>query len=147
MGKSRLHNAKKVLSNCLTGLSAENKKKAKDIINLYKDDVISNYRTAENLLNKLRSRGKGQEKLTEKLTELKKTNILSSIVRRGVKDPKSATYLYINTNERVFTSIYDNKGSSAHNDLCDTMLKETKTMLKNKKSMKLNIIINMDTRI
>ena len=71
MGKSRIHNAK-VLSTYVMGLSAENKKKAKDTIQLYKDDVISNYRTAENLLNKLTSRGKGQEKLTEKLTKLKK---------------------------------------------------------------------------
>ena len=92
MGKSRTHNAK-VLSNYLTGLSAENKKKANDIIQLYKDDIVGNYSAAENLLNKLSSRGKGQDKLTEKIINLKKTNIISSIVRRGVKDPRSATYI------------------------------------------------------
>ena len=121
MGKSRIHNAK-VLSNYLTGLSAENKKKANDIINLYKDDIIGNYRTAENLLNKLSSRGKGQEKLTEKLTKIKKTSIISSIVRRGVKDPKSSTYLYLNTNERVFKNMYNNKGHSTHQDIYPTIL-------------------------
>ena len=57
-------------------------------------------------MNKLTSRGKGQEKLTEKLTKSKKTNIMSSIVRRGVKDPKSSTYLYLNANERIYKSMY-----------------------------------------
>ena len=135
MGKSRIHNAK-VLSTYMMGLSAENKKKAKDIIQLYKDDVISNYRTAENLLNKLTSRGKGQEKLTEKLTKLKKITIISSIVRRGVKDPKSSTYLYLNTNERQFIEIYNNPMSETHQDIYPTVISETKQMLKNKKSMK-----------
>jgi hypothetical protein len=128
MGKSRLHNAK-VLLNYLTGLSAENKKKANDIIKLYKDEVITNYKSAENYILKLTSRGKGQENITEKLTKLKKTNIISSIVRRGVKDPKSSTYLYLNTQERVFKNMYNNKGHSTHQDLYPTILNETKTVL------------------
>ena len=131
MGKSRINNAK-VLKNYLVGLSTENKKKANDIINLYKDNIVGNYKTAENMILKLSSRGKGQEKVNEKLTKLKKVNIISSIVRRGVKDPKSSTFIYLNTDVRVFTEIFQNKGSKTHQDIYDTVLEEIKKMLKNK---------------
>ena len=67
MGKSRVNKAKE-LSTYLVGLSTENKKKANDIINLYKDDILSNYRTAENMILKLISRGKGQAKVNDKIT-------------------------------------------------------------------------------
>ena len=107
MGKLRNANAK-ILANQLVGLSSENKKKGNDIINLYKDDVIGNYRTAENLISKLTARGKGQQKLNDKLAAIKKVNIISSIVRRDVKAPDSSTYLYLNTKERIPKDIYNN---------------------------------------
>ena len=100
------------------------------------------YRTAENMILKLSSRGKGQAKVNDKITKLKKVNIISSIVRRGVKDPKSSTYIYLNTDVVVFSQLYKNNGSQTHQDLYDVILKEIKQMLNNKKSMKLNIIIN-----
>ena len=131
MGKSRVNKAKE-LSTYLVGLSTENKKKANDIINLYKDDILSNYRTAENMILKLSSRGKGQAKVNDKITKLKKVNIISSIVRRGVKDPKSSTYLYLNTDQNVFKELYINKADTTRQDIYDTVLKETKTMLKKK---------------
>jgi hypothetical protein len=71
--------------------------------NLYKDDILSNYRTAENMILKLSSRGKGQAKVNDKIKKLKKVNIISSIVRRGVKDPKVInSYLYLNTDAKRY---------------------------------------------
>ena len=140
MGKLRNANAK-ILANQLVGLSSENKKKGNDIINLYKDDVIGNYRTAENLISKLTARGKGQQKLNDKLAAIKKVNIISSIVRRDVKAPDSSTYLYLNTKERIFKDIYNNPTSDTHQDLFPTVFEETKKMLKNKKLMKSNLVL------
>ena len=73
----------------MIGLSSENKKKAKDIINLYKDNIIGTYRQAENLISKLSSRGQGQQKLADKVKEVKKSKIISSIVRRSFDKPLS----------------------------------------------------------
>ena len=59
MGTNSVHNTK-VLENYKIGLSSENKKQANNIINLYKDGIINNYKQAQNFLNKLSSRGTGQ---------------------------------------------------------------------------------------
>ena len=101
MGKNREHNAK-VLLNSMVGLSSENKKKAKDIINMYKDNIIGTYRQAENLISKLSSRGKGQQKVKEKVKEIKSSKIISSIIRRNVDKPLSFTTLVLNARERQF---------------------------------------------
>ena len=71
MGKNRERNAK-VLENYKIVLSSENKRKANNIINMYKDGIINTYRQAENLMNKPSSRGKGQQKLADKVKEIKK---------------------------------------------------------------------------
>ena len=69
MGKNREHNTK-VLENYKIGLSAENKRQANNIINMYKDNIINNYKQAQNLLNKLSSRGTGQQKSAEKTKQI-----------------------------------------------------------------------------
>ena len=77
MGKNREHNAK-VLENYRIDLSSENKRKANNIINMYKDGIINTYRQAENLINKLSSRGEGQQKAAEKTKQIKASKIISS---------------------------------------------------------------------
>ena len=129
MGKNREHNAK-VLLNSMVGLSTENKKKAKDIINLYKDNIVGTYRQAQNLINKLSSRGKGQQKLAETVKRIRKVKIITNIFGKFVNEPKSITTMMLNTNERNFDEIYVNSGSEAHQDIYPTVLDEVKKMLK-----------------
>ena len=143
MGKLR-DNKAKALSGWLVGLSTDKLKQAKDIINLYKTNIIGNYRTAENLLNKVNARGKGQEKLADKLVKLKKVNIISSIMRFYVKTPKSTTSLHLNTDEREFKQIYNNPTSKTHQDIYPAVLKEATQMLRSKKSMKLTITVHYE---
>jgi Flp pilus assembly CpaE family ATPase len=50
--------------------------KANDIINLYKDNIVGTYRQAQNLINKLSSRGKGQQKLEKTVKQIKKSKHL-----------------------------------------------------------------------
>jgi len=143
MGRNGEHNAK-VLLNSMVGLSTENKKKAKDIINLYKDNIIGTYRQAENLIGKLSSRGKGQQKLAETVKRIRKVKIITNIFRKFVNDPKSITTLMLKTNERRFDEIYNNPGSETHQDIYPTVLDEVKKMLKKKKSMKLNMVVHFE---
>ena len=135
MGKNREHNIK-VLENVKIGLSAENKRKANNIINMYQDGIINNYKQAQNFINKLESRGKGQEKLEKKVKEVKKSKIISSIVRRNSDKPLSFTFLTLNTRERQFKEIQP--------DIFPTVLKEAEHMLKTKQSMKLGMTIHFD---
>ena len=128
MGKTRDHNAK-VLLNSLVGLSSLNKRKANHIINLYKDNIVGTYRQAQNLINKLTSRGKGQEKLEKQTKQIKSSKIISGIIRRNVDKPLSFTTLVLNTRERQFKEI--------QTDVFLAVLKESRAMLETKKSMKL----------
>ena len=135
MGKNREHNAK-VLENYKIDLSSENKRKANNIINMYKDGIINTYRQAENLINKLSSRGKGQQKAAEKTKQIKASKIISSIVRRSFDKPLSYSFLTLNTRERNFKEIQP--------DVLPSVLKEASAMLETKKSMKLSMIIHFD---
>ena len=135
MGKNREHNAK-VLLNSMVALSSENKRKANNIINMYKHGIINTYRKAENLINKLSSRGKGQQKAAEKTKQIKASKIISSIVRRSFDKPLSYSFLTLNTGERNFKEIQP--------DVLPSVLKEASAMLETKKSMKLSMIIHFD---
>ena len=135
MGKLREHNIK-VLGNIGTGLGPGNKQKAIDIINMYKDGIINNYKQAQNMINKLSSRGKGQEKLEKTIKKVKVSKIITSIVKRDIDKPLSFTSLILNTREKIFKEIQP--------DIFPTVLKETEAMLQTKKSMKLNMIIFFD---
>jgi len=135
MGKNREHNAK-VLLNSLVGLSSSNKKKANDIINLYKDNIVGTYRQAQNLINKLSSRGKGQQKVKETVKQIKKSKMISSIDRRNFDKPLSYSFLTLNTRERNLKEI--------QHDIFPIVENEVKDMLETKKSMKLNVIIHFE---
>ena len=100
---------------------------------MYKDGIINNYKQAQNFLNKLSSRGTGQQKSAEKAKQIKASKIISSIVRRSFDKPLSYSFLTLNTRERQFKEIQP--------DIFPTVLKETSAMLEAKKSMKLSIII------
>ena len=87
------------------------------------------------------TRGNGPSNVKEKVAKLNNTHIVSSIVRRGAKDPKSETFIYLNTKERQFDNIYNSPRSALHQDIYPTVLEEAKQMPKNKKSMKLNLVV------
>ena len=123
MGKNREHNTK-VLENYKIGLSSENKKQANNIINMYKDGIINNYKQAQNFLNKLSSRGTGQQKSAEKAKQIKASKIISSIVRRTFDKPLSYSFLTLNTRERKLKEIQP--------DIFPTILKEANAMLETK---------------
>jgi len=91
---------------------------------MYKDGFINTYRQAENLINKLSSRGKGQQKAADKVKEIKKPKIISSIIRRNVDKPLSFTTLVLNTRERQFKEIQP--------DVLPSVLKEARAMLETK---------------
>ena len=103
---------------------------------MYKDGIINTYRQAENLINKLSSRGNGQQKAAEKTQQIKASKIISSIVRRSFDKPLSHSFLTLSTRERKIKEIQP--------DVLPSVLKEASAMLETKKSMKLSMIIHFD---
>ena len=145
MGRSRIRNLNH-LNKYLVGVSTKNKEVAKDIIHAYENNDIKNYKTAEkNLIIKLGTRGNGPSNAKEKVAKITNTHVVSSIVRRNVKDPKSETYIYINENntQLVFSHLYKNEINKSR-EIYGTVLKETKAMLNSKQSVKLNIVVFME---
>ena len=144
MGRSRIRNLNH-LNKYLVGVSTKNKEVAKDIIQAYENNDIKNYKTAENLIIKLGTRGNGPSNAKEKVAKITNTHVVSSIVRRNVKDPKSSTYLYINeqNTQLVFSQLYKNEINKSR-EIYGTVLKETKAMLNSKQYMKLNIVVFME---
>jgi broad-specificity NMP kinase len=103
---------------------------------LYKDNISGTHRQAQNLINKLSSRGKGQQKVKETVKQIKKSKMISSIDRRHFDKPLSYSFLTLNTRERNLKEI--------QHDIFPIVENETKDMLETKKSMKLNIIIHFE---
>ena len=70
MGKNRHKQAKQLLVNTI-GLKADVKQLVKYVSGLYKDGTITNFKTAQNLIDGLSKRGTGQIKAKAKIEELK----------------------------------------------------------------------------
>ena len=127
MGKNRDKQAKDLLVN-LIGLKADLKQLVKDVSGLYKDGPITNFKTAQNLIDGLSKRGTGQIKTKAKIEELKKPPIIKS---SNIDNPKDVlTTITFHTNYRL--NIQKSSLTEMYNDMHKVVLNKVLKVLKDK---------------
>ena len=125
MGKNRDKQAKALLVNTI-GLKADLKQLVKDVSGLYKDGTITNFKTAQNLIDGLSKRGTGQIKAKAKIEELKKPPIIKNV---NIENPKDIlTTIKFNTNYRL--NVQNSSLTEMYNDMHKAVLNKVLTVLK-----------------
>ena len=123
MGKNRDKQAKDLLVNTI-GLKADLKQLVKDVSGLYKDGTITNFKTAQNLIDGLSKRGTGQIKAKAKIEELKTPPIIKSA---NIENPKDIlTTIKFNTNYRL--NVQNSSLTEMYNDMHKVVLNKVLTV-------------------
>ena len=139
MGKNRDKQAKALLVNTI-GLKADLKQLVKDVSGLYKDGTITNFKTAQNLIDGLSKRGTGQIKAKAKIEELNKPPIIQNA---NIENPKDVlTTITFHTNYRP--NIQTSSLTEMYNDMHKAVLNKVLTVLKEKKSMKIKMGVSFE---
>ena len=123
MGKNRDKQAKALLVNTI-GLKADLQQLVKDVIGRYKDGTITNFKTAQNLIDGLSKRGIGQIKTKAKIEELKKPPIIQNA---NIENPKDIlTTIKFNTNYRL--NVQNSSLTEMYNDMHKAVLNKVNSI-------------------